>query len=379
MKKWICLLLSVGFLAVSAFACGKEENKDQILEESEAIATINPEDCMHEKHDPETLCCVTCGTVVDHHYKNGACTMCGKETEFLWDVIRRDNELMDILKSGGHEQKGTVERMTYETFAYNIHALTGEEKMIEKEAFVYLPYGYDASKQYNLLVLQHGSGDTAGYWLAQGTYKPEDDTYHYTGNYTKELLDYLIGTGKAEPCIVVTPTFYNDANNKTEENGVLQPIYGHEVVEYLLPAVMEKYSTYATTLEEVIQNREHFAYAGLSRGSRVSFDSILTYCLPYFAYVGSFSSPATDVDGLIAALNGEYKEYEIRYWYCAVGDQDFGSDRYSKIHKTYTALVSGVDRLEEGKNCAMVDVYDAAHTYECWLTCLYNALPKFFK
>ena len=48
MKKWICLLLSVGFLAVSAFACGKEENKDQILEESEAIATINPEDCMHE-------------------------------------------------------------------------------------------------------------------------------------------------------------------------------------------------------------------------------------------------------------------------------------------------------------------------------------------
>lgn len=383
MKKLFLSFLCLCMLASSVIACSATEptvRQTETTAQPEPTTFIDPEDCMHDRHDPETLRCLACNAVVDHYYRNGSCTKCGKETEFLWEVIRRDTALMDILQSGGCEQKGTVERMTYETFAYNIHALTGEERMIEKEAYVYLPYGYDATKPYNVLILQHGSGDTAGYWFAQGAYNAEDKTtYHYTGNYTKELLDYLIGTGKAAQCIVVTPTFYNDADNKTQENGVLQPLFGHEVVEYLLPAVMERYSTYASTLDEVIENREHFAYIGLSRGSRVSFDSILTYCLPYFAYVGSFSSPATDTDGLIEAINGEYKDYEILYWFCGVGDQDFGSNRYELIHQTFDALTYGVDRLEEGKNCAMVDVYDAAHTYECWLTCLCNALPKFFR
>lgn len=378
MRKYIFIAL-LSLLTIGMLACGKGDTEDTASQQSEVQPYIDPEDCMHDKHDPVTLHCLACDTEVDHYYRNGACTKCGKETEFLWEVIRRDTALMDILKSGGHEQKGTVERMTYDTFAYNIHALTGEEKTIEKEAYVYLPYGYDSSKQYDVVILQHGSGDTAGFWLAQGNYHPDDDTYHYTGNYTKELLDYLIGTGKAEPCIVITPTFYNDSKNMNAENGVLQPLYGHEVVEYLLPAVMEKYSTYAKTLDEVITYRDHFAYIGLSRGSRVSFDSILTYCLPYFAYVGSFSSPATDLDGLVSALNGDYRDYDIKYWYCAVGDQDFAKDRYRLIHETFDVLVSRVDRLEEGRNCAMVDVYEAGHTYECWLTCLCNALPKFFK
>ena len=377
MKHKLLPVLFACCLALFLASCGNEpENK-----QPEPVQTeyIDPENCEHEQHDPETLQCLACGTVVAHHYMHGTCTMCDRQTEFLWNNIRYEKELMDILKNGGHEQKGTIERMTYETFAYNIHALTGEEKMIEKEAFVYLPYGYDPSQQYNVVILQHGSGDTAGFWLAQGTYKPDDDTYHYTGNYTKEMLDYLIGTGRAEPCIVITPTFYNDADNKNEEHGVLQPLFGHEVVEYLLPAVMKQYSTYASSLNEVIENREHFAYIGLSRGSRVSFDSIMSYCLPYFAYVGSFSSPASDTEALIADLNGDYKNYEIKYWYCAVGDQDNGSDRYNLLHKTFNDLVNGVEGLTEGENCAMVDVYSAGHTYECWLTCLYNALPKFFK
>ena len=336
--------------------------------------------CKHPAHDPETGICTTCGEVVSHHYVDGKCTGCEKTTEFLWEDIASKTELMDILKAGGSEKKGTIERMTYQTLAYNIQALTGEEKIIEKEAFVYLPYGYDAGKPYNLLVLQHGSGEDAGYWFARGKYAPDDLTaYQNTGNYTQELLDYLIAEGLCEPCIVVTPTFYNDPDNKEEENVPLMALFGHEVVEYLLPAVMERYSTYASDLDEVIANREHFAYAGLSRGSRVSFDSIMTYCLPYFAYVGSFSSPASDSEGLVAALNGEYKAYEIRYWWAGVGDKDKGADRYSLMHKTYETLTSGAENLTDGVNCAMVDIYKAAHTYECWLTCLYNALPKFFR
>ena len=252
--------------------------------------------------------------------------------------------------------------------------------MIEKEAFVYLPYGYDPQKSYNVLFLLHGSTDQAGYWLAQEPYHADDSTYVSTGNYTKEMLDYLIGTGKAGPCIVVTPSLYNDHDNYKAENKYVAANFGHELTEYLLPAVVERYSTYAKTTDEVIAQREHFAYAGLSLGSMTSFTSIMTYCLPYFAYIGSFSGPATDVDAVIEALNGPEKDYSIAYWYCAIGDRDkTGGDFYGDVHKTYKKLVAGVDRLVDGQNCDMVDVYGANHTYECWLTCLYNALPKFFR
>ena len=86
------------------------------------------------------------------------------------------------------------------------------------------------------------------------------------------------------------------------------------------------------------------------------------------------------MDAVIEALNGPEKDYSIAYWYCAIGDQDkTGGDFYGDVHKTYKKLVAGVDRLTDGQNCDMVDVYGANHTYECWLTCLYNSLPKFFR
>ena len=368
MKRILCICLCLMCL-LSGFTACKTEPKP-----------VNPDNCKHEKHDPETTRCLVCNRRIDHHYVGDTCTLCGKKTEFLWDCIKRNAEVMDILKSGGHENKGTVERMTYETFAYNIQSLTGEEEMIEKEAFVYLPYGYDPEKSYNVLFLLHGSTDQAGYWLAQEPYHADDSTYVSTGNYTKEMLDYLIGTGKAEPCIVVTPSLYNDHDNYKKENKYVAANFGHELTEYLLPAVVERYSTYARTMDEVTAQREHFAYAGLSLGSMTSFTSIMTYCLPYFAYIGSFSGPATDVDVVIEALNGPEKDYDIAYWYCAIGDQDkTGGDFYGDVHKTYKKLVAGVDRLVDGQNCDMVDVYGANHTYECWLTCLYNALPKFFR
>ena len=150
MKRILCICLCLMCL-LSGFTACKTEPKP-----------VNPDNCKHEKHDPETTRCLVCNRRIDHHYVGDTCTLCGKKTEFLWDCIKRNAEVMDILKSGGHENKGTVERMTYETFAYNIQALTGEEQMIEKEAFVYLPYGYDASKPYNVLILLHGSTDQAG-------------------------------------------------------------------------------------------------------------------------------------------------------------------------------------------------------------------------
>ena len=43
-------------------------------------------------------------------------------------------------------QKGTVERYDYDTFTYDAE----ESKPLKKGAWVYLPYGYDPSKKYDM-------------------------------------------------------------------------------------------------------------------------------------------------------------------------------------------------------------------------------------
>lgn len=388
-KNFFALGLALA-LTLSMTACGNnttnDETTDNTVQPQETIGqteTVAPTEavdqasCSHERHDRETTRCLVCNKRIEHNYVDDVCTLCGKK---LVESIGDSTELKDILENGGHENKGTVERMTYETFAYNVNALTGEETYIEKEAYVYLPYGYDASKQYDVLILLHGSMDDAGYWLAQGRYTPKDPTYGGIGNYTKELLDYMIGEGLCQECIVVTPCLYNDPDNYLEENSVVSGLFGHELVEYLLPEVIREYPTYASDLEDVMENREHFAYAGLSMGSRTSFDSIFSYCLPYFSYIGSFGGGASDIDAIAETLNGEYKDYAIYYWCCAVGEKDrTGGNMFEDVHSDYKQLVDQVDRLTDGGNCILVDVSGAAHTFDCWLTCLYQAMPGFFR
>ena len=382
MKQGIKKLFVLGLaltLVFSMAACGinpSEETTGQ-TETTAPAQVVDPANCSHEQHDRENTRCLVCNKRIAHNYVDDICTLCGKK---LVQSVGNSPELLDILKAGGHENKGTIERMTYETFAYNLQAMTGEETYVEKEAYVYLPYGYDASKQYDVLILLHGSSDDAGYWLAQGRYTSGDSTYGSVGNYAKELLDYMIGEGLCKECIVVTPSLYIDYKNYVEENNFVASLFGHEIVEYLLPEVIKEYSTYAADMEGVIENREHFAYMGLSRGSRTSFDSILSYCLPYFAYIGSFSGGAADIDAVAEALNGEYKDYAINYWCCAVGEKDrTGGNLYQDVHSDYTQLVAQVDRLADGENCILMDVADADHSFDCWQTCLYQTLPEFFQ
>lgn len=75
-----------------------------------------------------------------------------------------------------------------------------------KEAYVYLPYGYDESDvetRYEIVYLMHGGGgDIATYF---GT--PDSPTY------LKYAVDHLIEDGRIEPVIVVLPTFYPNGDS----------------------------------------------------------------------------------------------------------------------------------------------------------------------
>ncbi len=111
---------------------------------------------------------------------------------------------------------------------------------------VYLPYGYDESKQYNIFYLMHGGGEN------ENTIFSDDVKLHY-------ILDNMIMNGELEPMIVVTPTF----------NNCEAATFYKEFRASVIPFVEGKYSTYAKSTSEadLIASRMHRAYGGFSMGA----------------------------------------------------------------------------------------------------------------
>ncbi len=61
---------------------------------------------------------------------------------------------------GEAEHKGKLELLDYDSKTYD-----DSDKTLKKHAWVYLPYGYDAGKKYNVLYLLHGGGCNHNYWF----------------------------------------------------------------------------------------------------------------------------------------------------------------------------------------------------------------------
>ena len=62
--------------------------------------------------------------------------------------------------------------------------------------YVYIPYGYDPSKGYNVVYLMHGIGDEEGYWLGAGPYAEGGEKYNReTAKYTTSVFDNMIADG----------------------------------------------------------------------------------------------------------------------------------------------------------------------------------------
>ena len=124
-------------------------------------------------------------------------------------------------------KKGTVERFEYDTFTYD-----DENKPMHKGAWVYLPYGYDKDKKYNILYLMHGGAVTEDWW-----FKMFPDTV--------TILDNMMADGICDPCIIVTPTYYR-GDEKVDKNGdYITEQFKYELRKDLIPAVESHYLTYA--------------------------------------------------------------------------------------------------------------------------------------
>jgi len=89
------------------------------------------------------------------------------------------------------ERQGTVEHLRYDSKDYS-----GSGAAVTKDAYVYLPYGYDGSDEntrYDIIYLMHGWGGHAGEYFEMSS--------------IKNVFDNMIEKGDMKPAIIVSATF----------------------------------------------------------------------------------------------------------------------------------------------------------------------------
>ncbi len=325
--------------------------------------------CPHLRHDHDTYRCLDCGAVVLHRYEKGVCPMCGQAPWF-------QSEPLPAYLFAPSAHKGTLQTLSYETRDYMKERLDGKTVTRNKTMLVYLPYGYDPEKPYDVLILMHGMYSTENYWLKdpQEYYAPPESKV-----YTTDLIENMVDLGLAREMIIVTPTFYNDSDDFSEyDRNREQDQFVFELRRDILPLIVEKFSTYASEPTEaaISAAREHFAYAGLSMGSIYGYNAILPLCVDLFGWFGEFSGAECYPELVISALNSEnYRDYPIYWFYNSAGT---GDSMYRNHVQQYRALVNRCPVFTEGENATFTDIKGAYHEYKAWGEGLYNFLLVVF-
>lgn len=258
------------------------------------------------------------------------------------------------------KDKGTVEALKYSTGGGSAYA------------YVYLPAGYDDSKDYNVLYLLHGSGGNAASWFTNtdGDTAGFSDGDDITGalGYAVNILDNMFANGSAEPCIVVTP-------NVTDDTAA----YGASLRD-LFAAVDAKYST--------IADRDHRALAGLSMGSIAAWKGGIADNLDNISWFANMSAgPAQSVpdaetyikDTIIPTLDkAAAAGNKINMMMNFDGVIDMALEPHVAAHKLLVKYAETSDVLDVGENYDFL-VSDGSHGWDAWNLYLYDVLSVFFK
>ena len=259
---------------------------------------------------------------------------------------------------------GTIEKISYTSKDY-----FGDKSDVEKEAYVYLPYGYDESKQYNVLYLMHGIGGDEEEWGMTGS-----------TSRVKCIMDNLIYHGDIEPFIVVTPngrSAKNHAKNGSDYGSFY--VFGQELRNDLIPYIESHYSTYAEYSEDgydMTATRNHRAMAGLSMGGMQTINIGIGECMDLFSYYGAFSAAPTSNVASVTAKTINESEFEIDYFYNICGKSDGTAlASHTAAAKTIDSLT---DKLTDGENFMWQEV-SGAHDFNVWYLGFYNFAQLVFK
>ena len=283
-------------------------------------------------------------------------------------------QIPDDYYSAASEQ-GTLKRLeytTYESFSYEERT-----KVLTKNAYVYLPYGYSEDKQYNVFYLMHGG------WANETTYlgTPENP------NVFKNVVDHAMQDGRMEPAIIVCPTFNNESPNDSDNYGLelrLTDNYHNELINDLIPAVEGKYSTYAegTSIEDLERSRDHRAFCGFSMGSVATWHTF-EYCLPYFRYFlpssGDLTSDGQYMESIVTDSGYGSEDFFI---YVMSGTEDFDYSAFSRQIQAMLDAPGGIfidaDNEKDG-NLAYRVQEGNEHNAEAAMQYIYNGLVWLWK
>ena len=245
----------------------------------------------------------------------------------------------DVEKPG--IKKGTVELITYPSKTVGV----------DRNANVYFPPGYSASKKYPVLYLLHGIGGDEYEWL--------------NGGVPNIILDNLYAAGKLAPMIVVMPNGRAMKNDDAEGN-IMAPdkvaafaTFEGDLLNDLIPFIEKNYP--------VLKDREHRAIAGLSMGGGQTLNFGLGN-IDTFAWVGGFSS-APNTKPPTELLPNPQKANDLNLLWISCGDKDGLMSFSSRTH----------DYLMEHDIPHIFYVEPGGHDFEVWKNDLYMFTQLIFK
>ncbi len=256
------------------------------------------------------------------------------------------------------EKGGKIEVIEYETKNYR-----GEKEPFTKSVQVYLPFGYDDKKKYDVLYLMHGGGGN------------EKDYFggNVEGSVLKELFDNMIAKGDVPPLIVVAPSYNTPYCDNATENCKW---FAEELKNDLLPFIEENYATY--------KEREHRAFGGFSMGAACTW-WVFEFALDYFKYFMPISGDSWCKTGEKAGEGtGKYMKNAVLKANCTkddfliysgTGDLDIA---YPNMTPLIDEMILYDDIFKYGENLFYCIRAGGYHNIETIYRIVYNGLGKFF-
>ncbi len=288
------------------------------------------------------------------------------------------NVSLDAVPSGYYSaasQQGTLETFTYSTKNYS-----GNGAVIQRNATVYLPYGYDRNDfatRYNIIYLQHGAYGNERTWM-----------YEYGVDF-KNMIDHMIEDGSIPPVIIAMP-YLTPGNSWYHDTTPI--FYSSEIRNDLMPVVETHYHTYAQDVSDagLAASRSHRAFAGFSAGATTTWTVFLEGldCFEYFMPMsggltlgGDGSTGAQDASQLEdAALNCGYGKREY-YIFSATGTRDVAYQGLTAQIERMKPLMDAFDFTETGfadGNLMYYTVEGNWHDYPYTYEYVYNGLRCLF-
>jgi len=259
---------------------------------------------------------------------------------------------------------GTIEKISYTTYDY-----FGDKSEMIKDAYVYLPYGYDESQQYNVLYLMHGIGGDINEWGMNSD-----------SSMVKAIMDNLAYKDNIDSFIIVTPNGRSSTDNSSSADYNSFYLFGQELRNDLIPYIDGHYSTYAEYSEsgyDLTQARDHRAMAGLSMGGMQTINIGMCESLDIISYFGAFSAcPTTYSASDIASKLKNYEKYDIHLFYSICGISD--GVALASASNAVNGLTDLTDKLTENENYMWQEV-PGAHDFNVWYLGFYNFAQLVFK